>query len=608
MSQTNYTRITAGDYESGNNLVDESKINHSASTALFAKPRVDSIPFRTIPEALEAAPASAPFVTMWKNEMEAQTITFGDFRALVSAQSAFLRENGILSGDTVILVMPQGISQMAVFMAALYLGAIPSILAYPNFKVDPSKYRFGLSGVSANLKARLVVVDDAFPEELLAYIRSEDRCAVVKTGAELPSQQTQTAPLPNPDQIAFIQHSAGTTGLQKGVALSHASVLRHINHLKSVLQLTSKDRIYSWLPLYHDMGLIACFMLPLICHLPVVMQSPTDWVMQPGTMLRLISDYRCSLAWIPNFTLQFLARTTRPEERSECDLSSLRMLINCSEPVRAASMDEFLAAFGSCKLRPDVLQSCYAMAETVFAVTQSGWNGQPGPIRVWVDAGVLRKNHLAARAEPNAPGAICFASSGSCVPGTQIYIFSESGDRLPSGNVGEIVIHSDAMLDGYYNRPDLTAKALRDGLYWSGDLGFELDGELYVIGRKKDLIIVGGENIYPQDIEEIISGHPSIHDGRAIAMGVFNSKLGTQEIIAVAEVNDDKDLKNAFEIERELKMSVKSELAVAVRAIYIKPTKWIIKSTAGKPARSTTRKKLLSEHPELDFDTQGVFD
>jgi acyl-CoA synthetase (AMP-forming)/AMP-acid ligase II len=135
-----------------------------------------------------------------------------------------------------------------------------------------------------------------------------------------------------------------------------------------------------------------------------------------------------------------------------------------------------------------------------------------------------------------------------------------------------------------------------------------LDGELYVIGRKKDLIIVGGENIYPQDIEEIISRHPSIHDGRTIAIGVYNSNLGTQEIIAVAEVNDDKDLKCAIQIERDLKMSIKVELAIAVRAIYLKPPKWIVKSTAGKPARSTTHEKLLSEHPELSVDTQGEFD
>jgi len=314
---------------------------------------------------------------MWKGEMEVQTVTFGDFRALVSGQAAFLRKHGVISGDTVILVMPQGISLMAVFMAAMYLGAIPSILAYPNFKVDPSKYRFGLSGVSANLKARLVVVDDTFPEELMEHLRFGDPCNLVKTGAGSLAQSAQVAHSPlNPDQIAFIQHSAGTTGLQKGVALSHSAVLRQINHLASAIRLTSEDRIYSWLPLYHDMGLIACFMLPLVCHLPVVMQSPTDWVMQPGTMIRLISEYRCSLAWIPNFTLQFLARSTRPEERAQYDLSSLRMLINCSEPVRANSMDEFLAAFQPCHLQTNVLQSCYAMAETVFAATQSGSNGQ----------------------------------------------------------------------------------------------------------------------------------------------------------------------------------------------------------------------------------------
>jgi len=164
------------------------------------------------------------------------------------------------------------------------------------------------------------------------------------------------------------------------------------------------------------------------------------------------------------------------------------------------------------------------------------------------------------------------------------------------------------MLDGYYNRPDLTVKAVRDGLYWSGDLGFEMDGELYVIGRKKDLIIIGGENIYPQDIEEIISRHPSIHDGRTVAMGIYNANLGTQEIIAVAEVDDDKYLEDAVPIERQLKMAIKVDLAVAVRAIYLKPRKWIVKSTAGKPARSTTREKLLSEHPELSANTQGIFD
>jgi hypothetical protein len=148
---------------SRNNRLNEFKKHTPTSSTGPRTPLIYPLAFRTIPEALEAAPASQPFVTMWKNEQEVKTVTFGDFLALVSGQAAFLRERAVSFGDSVILVMPQGISLMAVFTAAMYLGAIPAILAYPNFKVDPSKYRFGLSGVSANLKARLVVVDDAFP-------------------------------------------------------------------------------------------------------------------------------------------------------------------------------------------------------------------------------------------------------------------------------------------------------------------------------------------------------------------------------------------------------------------------------------------------------------
>ena len=562
--------------------------------------------FSTLIEALTAAPSELPFVTMWNDDDDVRTVSFGEFRRQAESVAGYLQSNGLRAGDTVILIMPQGIELMAAFLGAMSLGAVPAILAYPNFKVEPAKYRQGLGGVTENLKARMIVLDDGFPPELMDYVAASDETLVLRSFANPAPESIAPLTMPQapPDSLALIQHSAGTTGLQKGVALSHAAVLRQLDHLAAALQINDQDCVYSWLPLYHDMGLIACFMLPLAFHLPVVMQSPADWVMQPLTMLRLISDYNCTLAWIPNFTLQFLARRAHRNDRDGFDLSSLRALINCSEPVRAQSMDEFAAAYESSGLRRNALQSSYAMAENVFAVTQSGVDRQPR--RVWVDGDRLRAERIAVTMADGADGALCLVSSGSCLPENEVRIAAPDGEALPDGSVGEILIRSDSLFDGYYNRPDLTAEVLRNGWYWSGDLGFRLDRELYVIGRQKDMMIVAGKNIYPQDVEEIAIAHPAIHDGRAVAFGLYNSALGTEDIIVVAEVEREEELNAAFEIERAVRNSIVAELGVAVRAVYLKPPRWLVKSTAGKAARSATKEKLIREHPELvEAETSG---
>jgi len=557
------------------------------------------VPFATLPEALLAAPQEKPFVTMWIDDDDERTFTFGEFTRWSNAQAVSFKEHGLGKDDTVILIMPQGVALMAAFAGAMLLGAVPAILAYPTFKVEPAKYRFGLAGVSANLNAKLVVVDESFPAEFLESVSLSDQSKLIRAHSSPPTSGNGAVNhVPSePENLAFVQHSAGTTGLQKGVALSHGAVLRQLAHLSDALQIRPGDRIYNWLPLYHDMGLIACFILPMVYHLHVVMQSPTDWVLQPGSMLHLISKHKCTLSWVPNFALSFLARRVKSEDRKDYDLSSLRALINCSEPVRAESMDSFDAVFSPCGLQPTALQSSYAMAENVFAVTQSGMNGGGAPRRTWVDGSKYQSQRIAVPVERGSGP--CFVSSGQSLPNNEVRIASEKGDTLPDGHVGEILIRSDSMLDGYYNRPDLTSLSLRDGWYWSGDLGFQLDRELYVTGRKKDLIIVGGKNIYPQDVEEIAFSHPAIHDGRAVAFGCYSADLGTEEIVLVAEVEEPSNLEQSSAIDRAIRGAIVAELGVAPRAIYLKPPRWIVKSTAGKPARSATREKLLAEHPEL---------
>ena len=296
-------------------------------------------PYRTLIEALEHAPENKKFVTMWDGTDGATSITFAEFINSARAQMDLLEGYDVRPDDRVILIMPQGIELMTAFVGAMLLGAVPAILAYPNFKAEPIKYRTGLAGVSENLGARLVVIDKAFPTELLDSVSLQGGTKVLRSRGMHPRAPASLKALRemDPEKLAFIQHSAGTTGLQKGVALSHAAVLRQLAHLGDVLRVQASDRLYSWLPLYHDMGLISCFMLPMVYHLEIVMQSPTDWVMQPGTMLSLMSEHRCTLAWLPNFAFQFLARRVRREDVAGVDLSSIRMLINCSEPVRAES-------------------------------------------------------------------------------------------------------------------------------------------------------------------------------------------------------------------------------------------------------------------------------
>ena len=561
------------------------------------------LPFNNLIEALDAAPPEQAFITVWIDEDDREIVTFGEFRHRARVEAAALRSRGLAAGDRAVIIMPQGIAAMTSFVGAMMLGTVPAFLAYPNFKVEPAKYRSGLAGVTANLGAKAVVIDDEFPEDLLECVSVGAQTELIRSAPQNSDSNESLYPqiqLPAiaPDTLAFIQHSAGTTGLQKGVALTHAAVLRQLEYLAQSLRIGSGDRIYSWLPLYHDMGLIACFMLPMVSHIPIVTQSPLDWVMHPETLLQVVDECKCTLAWMPNFAFQFVPRRTPPARWAEYDLSSLRCLINCSEPVRTSSMREFQSAF---RVKSGVLQSSYAMAENVFAVTQSAID-QDLPT-LWADGLQFRSAHRVVPVPQETEGAILFTSSGRVLPNQRIRILSDSGEVLSGDFVGEIAIQGDCLFSGYYNRPDLTAQAMVDGWYHTGDLGFCHGDELFVIGRKKDLIIVGGENIYPQDIEEIVSSHHAVHDGRVIAMGLYNADLGTEDIVVVAELEREDLLSHAGEFERAIRSHIVSALGIAVRTIFLKPPKWIVKSTAGKPARSATREKLLREHPELNLES-----
>lgn len=556
--------------------------------------------YQTLLDPFKEIDPQKPFVTMWRPDAqpEFETASFGEHLNLAQKIATIYADCGLEPGDRVILIMPQGISLMAAFTAAMLKGAVPTILAYPNFKIDPHKYQTGLQGVTRNIGARLIVLDRDFPAHLQEHVSAESARLVQWNPDDL--RNAAPAPpdhRPQPSDIAFLQHSAGTTGLQKGVALSHRVVLSQLKKLASALKLSQEDRIVSWLPLYHDMGLIACFILPLTAGLHVVMQSPVDWVMRPGSFLRLIERYRCTLSWIPNFTFQFLARRVSAEERQAADLSSMRAFVTTSEPIRAHSMDEFRRAYRDCGLGENALQTSYGMAENVFAATNSRMDRPPR--RIWVDRTRLRADGEVVQTPPDHPAALAFVSCGQCMDGVEAEVVDEDGRQLPEGRMGELTIRSDCLFDGYFNRPDLTREALREGCYWTGDVGFILGEDVFVMGRKDDTVIVGGRNLYPQDVEEIAFAHPDVHDGRAVAFGLENPDLGTEDLVVVAEVHTPDRLARRQRIAAEIRRDVVAQMDVSPRAVHVVGPKWLIKSTAGKPARSANREKFLRECPQF---------
>ncbi|MCL5995785.1 MAG: AMP-binding protein, partial [Chloroflexi bacterium] len=312
-----------------------------------------------------------------------------------------------------------------------------------------------------------------------------------------------------PDDLVLLQHSSGTTGLQKGVALSHRAVFNQLDRYAQAIHLGQDDVIASWLPLYHDMGLIASFLMPILKRVPLVLMSPFDWVRAPYKLLQAITRYHGTLTWLPNFAYNFCAQKIRERDLEGVNLASLRAAINCSEPTYWSSHQAFARRFEKAGLRAGALATCYAMAENVFAVTQAGIDA---PVTVdEVDQRALLVERVARPVSSPFDASSSMAegsrmkmlSAGRPLPNVQVRVLDDMLNDAPERHIGEIALRSDCMLTGYYNRPDLTEKAFHDGWYLTGDLGYLADGELYVTGRKKDLIIVGGKNVYPQDLERL---------------------------------------------------------------------------------------------------------
>jgi len=521
------------------------------------------------------------------------------YQELVAGSARYARtygQEGIQPGEVIVLILQHGEDLVYSFWGAILFGAIPSIMPFLTEKLSPERYHADLATLVSITKPAAVVTYPEFEDEIRGTLNSGDSVRkIIITNQIGPKTEVRFDELPglrrSPTDIAILQHSSGTTGLQKGVALSHQAVLNQLDAYTTTLRLTVEDVVVSWLPLYHDMGLIAGFLMPVLMGIPLVLMSPFDWVRAPYRLFQSVSRYKGTLSWLPNFAYNFCAQKVRDRDIEGIDLSSWRAITNCSEPVRWESQQAFYERFKSYGLRETALQCSYAMAENVFAVTQTNLDSLPITDELDREAYMTKRIAMApAEGHPR----LRMLSSGKPLANTRIRVLDEKGNELPDKVIGEIALQSDCMLTGYYNRPDATEKALINGWYLTGDYGYTLGGEIFVAGRKKDMIIIGGKNVYPQDLETLAYEVNGIHAGRAVAFGIYDEKAGTEEAVIVAEV-DTEDPTERQKIGDALRQHITKNSAVALRHAHVVGRNWILKTSSGKTARSANREKFLTE-------------
>ena len=393
------------------------------------------------------------------------------------------------------------------------------------------------------------------------------------------------AALPPADAIGLLQHSSGTTGLKKGVALSYRAIAAQMDSYGASIGIDADDCIVSWLPLYHDMGLMACFVIPVYFGVTLVHLDPFHWLAQPARLFAEIEERRGTLTWLPNFAFEHLANIAT-EHRY--DLASMRAFIDCSEPCRKTSLVRFAESFAPFGVRPEMLQICYAMAETVFAAAQTPMGGALA--YAYVDRSRLEIGSPAPLTDEGAPGASVVADVGRPLAGAEINIHDLEGRALPDGVVGEIAIRGDFLFEGYYKDPERSRDRLRDGWYHTRDLGFRLNGGLFVLGRLDDVIIVNGKNLLAHDIEAVINTVQGVKPGRAVAMAMFDERNGSDVLLVMAETIGDA----AASLRREIVERIYAHVGIKPFDVRLVPANALIKTSSGKISRKDNLARYLA--------------
>jgi acyl-CoA synthetase (AMP-forming)/AMP-acid ligase II len=508
--------------------------------------------------------------------------SYADLGDAVHRRAAQLQALGIEPGERVLLVLPTSFEFIEAFFGLMLIGAIP-VPAYP-----PA----ALSGASLALARLRHMIADAGIRICLTNQRLAPLMASLAVGRAAVSRVVAVERLPaarpgalapSLSSTAFFQYTSGSTSHPRGVVVSHAALLANIEAAGRASSVTEADRMVSWLPLYHDMGIVGGMMWPLYWRIPLVLMSPLAFMVDPRRWLEAISDFKGTIAMGPNFAYARCA--ARVKDVEGLDLSHLRIALNGAEPVSATTSRAFYERFAPAGLGAQVMYPCYGLAESVVAVTFSEPSSQLIVDRV--DRALLAEGRAAVR-EEEAEGSIEIVAVGKAIPGHEVRIVGPQGETLPDRHIGEVRVKGPSLMDGYHQNPAATGEVLRDGWLCTGDLGYLVDGYLFITGRAKDLIIVRGRNYHAEDIEGTVERVDGVRPGRVVAFGVYDEASASDQLIVVVEDGPRKPAAQVA-LEDAIRRSVGEVIGLRVHDIVFVPKGSIGRTPSGKRQRLRTR-------------------
>jgi len=542
-------------------------------------------------------PHKVAYTFLEDGETEEINLTYGELDRKARFIGALLQNLG-LTGERALLLYPPGLDFVTAFFGCLYAGVV-AVPAYP-----PRR--------NQSLDRLQAIVKDCQAKEVLTttsvWKNIERSCAENPEFASMRWLATDNLsgywdkvwkePAIDSDSLAFLQYTSGSTGTPKGVMVSHGNLVHNSRQIHQAFGHNSKSRGVIWLPLYHDMGLIGGVLQPLYGGFPVTLMSPLDLLQKPLRWLQAISKYQATTSGGPNFAYDLCLKKISPEQRDSLDLSSWQVAFSGAEPVRAETLEQFAEYFAPCGFRKEAFYPCYGMAESTLFI--AGGLKQSAPVIQKVDGSALEQNQVVAPTEEKEDNQTLVGCGYPRLDQKVVIAHPESLTKCAEGEVGEIWVSGSSVAKGYWNRPEQTKETFeayladtQEGPFLrTGDLGFLLDGELFVTGRCKDVIIIRGRNHYPQDIERTVAESNSVL--RAGYGAAFATKVNGEERLVVVQEVERTALRrlDVDQVIGDIRQALTGQHGLQVHAVLLIKTGSIPKTSSGKIQRFACRAKF----------------